>query len=1050
MPIGRNPHDRRILHNLSSVKIAVLLLLCLCCSPALFSQPEQTSLVQSSGERERLFRNGEYFRASHSDLNPDHSWRSSEQLLRSEAAIYAGLRHSAFKDLNALDANRINRHYKSAAALRLGWIALKEAQYGQARLYLNDAVAESAYGDVDADLQPVAGEALFWIGISHLMESGRGGYEQASRALQMSVQQYPTSSRGDDALYYLGQLAEARTEYSAALDLYADLLDRYPQSEYRVTSGVRRAQLLTTEYQYDEALLQLEETETLWAWHKSGHTETSQNHIDQVEFELVLLRGEISIGKKDLPSAERAYLTLLYTLDGAYHRDGMLGLAETYRAAGQTDSVIAIYERIIAERVDDRPGMTAEYFRAVLLSAANRSEEDHATAHGVLLMIAGDDDHLMNDQARLTLGDRAYRDGDYLEAARLSRNAVEHAQSSRIRSRAHLLLGASLMELNNYSEAASEFKLSRQAAANIPEIEMPERTGLMDLASRLEGISLFWGKNYAGAIEILEDYLRQHPDSAHIPAMAWLLGEAFYNAGRYGDAVRTMESVVEHFPSSSFADASLYTTGWAHFQKKNFIAAQGAFGRLVKAYPLSSYAAESQIRRGDCFYLHKEFLKAAGMYAQVAGLNPTPAEQEYAAYQEAIATWQAGDTVTARRDFSLFVANNGNSIWADDALFMTGLIDYRSSDYQGAIAVMRRLLDTYTDSRLHARAYYTIGDSYYRMREFDNALAAYSIVTERYPESTYMKDAETGIVYVQAAQQKQTDTEQMGVLRVAEVDGRPSYEMELRRAQIFVDANRIDDAEDEYNSFIERYPESRNLPAGFLGLAECALLRSDTIAAINTLSSLVETFTEGSIVPMAALRLTDLHLAEKDTVRAIETLSALRTNFPETAAVTTALLRETELLLATGNNDAARDLLHEGAMALDSVSGHHTRSGAQILTQLAGLEAAAGLIDSVRLRWGLLAEREDSVAAQALLNIGNSFLEEENSQEAINAYSNLLNRFSADTTILTSGQMGLAKGYERAGELEKATVLYQEIVARHKDDRYGKEASSRLGEMQKP
>ena len=51
-------------------------------------------------------------------------------------------------------------------------------------------------------------------------------------------------------------------------------------------------------------------------------------------------------------------------------------------------------------------------------------------------------------------------------------------------------------------------------------------------------------------------------------------------------------------------------------------------------------------------------------------------------------TWQAGDTVTARRDFSLFVANNGRSEWADDALFMTGLIDYRADDYTGAITVM--------------------------------------------------------------------------------------------------------------------------------------------------------------------------------------------------------------------------------------------------------------------------------------------------------------------------------------------------------------------------
>ena len=198
------------------------------------------------------------------------------------------------------------------------------------------------------------------------------------------------------------------------------------------------------------------------------------------------------------------------------------------------------------------------------------------------------------------------------------------------------------------------------------------------------------------------------------------------------------------------------------------------------------------------------------------------------------------------------------------------------------------------------------------MREFDNALAAYSIVTERYPESTYMKDAETGIVYVRAALQKEMDNSQMDVLQVAEINGRPSYEMELRRAQIFLDANRIDDAEEEYRSFIKAYPQSRNLPAGYMGLAECAILRNDTLCAIDTLSSLVVNFTEGSIVPIGALRLADLYLGGGDTVSAIETLAGLRADFPETAAVTMALIREADLLLLTGQNGAAKDLLYSG------------------------------------------------------------------------------------------------------------------------------------------
>lgn len=1046
MLTGRNPRGRFLCSRIAGM--AVLLLTPLLFSSVLFAQPNRASLTDTLRERERLFRGGEYFRAFSSDIEQPHSWSASERLIRSEAAIYAGLRHAAQRELETIVAERVNSEYDATAALRMGQIALRENNYGRARLYLNDAVVLNESGV--AVLPSVTGEALFWIGISHLMESGRGGYEQAAGALEESLHNYPTNLRADDALYFLGQLAEARTEYDLALARYLDLFDRYPQSEYRVPAGVRRTQLLIVLHQYDQALKQLEESETLWAWHKAEHTETTQRYCEQADFELILLRGAISIGRKDLPGAERAYLTLLYTLDGAYRRDGMLGLAETYRAAGQVDSALAIYGRIVEERVDDPPGMAAEYFRAALQLARSQSQEEEGlAARGVLLMIAGDEEHIMRDQARLTLGDHAYRNGDYPNAARLSRTAAEKASNLEVRSRAEALLGSSLMELREYREAAAAFAGAASGAADVPEIEMPERDRVIELCTRLRGVALLWGGEYGDAVDAFGAYLKGSPDSAHVPTIMWLMGEASYSAGDYSAAVRTMEDLVEKYPASDRVEPALYTAGWAQLQRHDFAAAQSAFGRLVKAYPLSPFAAQSQIRRGDCFYLRKEFSKAAEMYAQVPSMQPTQEESAYATYQKGMSTWQAGDSATARKDFSLFVVNNSRSEWADDALFMTGLLDYRSGNDEGAIMVMRRLLEVYPDSRLHPRAYYTIGDAYYRMQKFDEALAAYSIVTERYPESTYMKDAETGIVFARAAQQKIMDQQQLGVVQVAEVEGRPSYEIELRRAQIFLDANRIEDAEEEYHLFINRYPESKNLPAGFLGLAECVLLRRDTAAAIDTLSNLVTRFSEGNVVPMASLRLTDLYLAKADTAGAIATLAHLRTTLPESAAVMTALIRESELLVGTGQGEAAKELLRSGAAGLDSLSGHLTRSGARILGMLAGLELADGERDSARLRWGRLAGRDDSVAVQALFSIGESYVAEENSDSAIACYSKLLERFSTDETVRTRGEMGLARGYELAEEFEKAATLYEGILARHKDDQFGKEASRRLGEIRK-
>ncbi|MGE3802260.1 MAG: tetratricopeptide repeat protein [Candidatus Kapaibacterium sp.] len=1016
--------------------------------PLLVAQPNPVSTTPFPFTSERFIRNGEFFRAFQSDFEENHSWSSSERLMRSDAAIYADLRHAALQELAELREDRVNQNYAATASLRIGLITLKKEDYGRARLNFNDAVATGEETS-DISLGYIAGEALFWIGASHLMESGRGGYAQAISSFKASISSFPANPRADDALYFLGQLAEARDDFEDALLFYGDLLEQYPHSDYRVAAAIRRTQLLNMLHRFDEAMNELEVAETMWSWYKAEKSETSQRYHQKVDLELVLLRGEISIGRNDLPGAERAWLTLLYELDGGYRRAGMLGLAETYRVAGLTDSAVSLYSRIIEEKRDDSPGMQAEYFLAIaLIGSPNTSDQAKEEAQGVLQEIAEAEDHTMRDQALLTLGDLAYREGDFVQSVAFCREVIERSPSRRIKARAEALSGGANLQLHRFDASARAFAQAEEIAASISDRDMPEREYLMDLSGRMRGVALMWGERYDEAVAAFNVWLRDYSDTALIPTVLWLRGETEFAAERYGEAVRTMEGIVEDWLESDRVEPALYTIGWSQLRMNNLPKAESAFARLVKAYPLSEFAAQSQIRRGDCFYLQKNFGTAADIYGTVETMNPTPEEAQYAAYQKAMAVWQAGDTISARRNFSIFVANNGGSEWGDDALFMSGLLDYRAGDFEGAIKIMRTLLDTYADSRLHARAYYTIGDSYYRMRKFDEAVAAYSIVTERFPESTYMKDAETGIVYARAALEKVNDRSQLDAVQVNEIGGRPSYELELRRAQIFLDANRIEDAEKEYQSFIANNPESGNLPVAWLGLADCALLRSDTAAAIDTLATLVRTFNEGHVVPAAALRLVDLHLSESDTVSAIETLANLRAKFSESAAASTALIKEAELLLTTGRRQDAKTVLREGVASLDSISGHQTRSGGRILSLIAELEIADGEVDSARSRWQLLAERTDSLAANALLDLADSYTTTKETAQAIEAYQSLLKRISSDSGLRAQAELGLARAYEASGDINKALELYRAIIERHGDDPYSKEAERRLQEIE--
>lgn len=1048
MPVERYPQRHPRGEGRETILLYLATLLILLTGGTTLLQAQEDSFLSSPSPFDRYehFLNGEYFRAWSEPAGGERAWSSYERLIRSESAMYAGLGHAAVRELDLLINEGVNREIRSKAALRKGLVELQRGDHLRARLSLNNAVDRETD---DRTRRMIAGEALFWIGASHLMESGRQAYDRAEEIFRECADEHPTGLRADDALYYMGQIAEAEERYEEALALYRELLDEYPQSDYRIASSVRRIQLQNRLRRFDDAFGELDRLETLWAWYQQEENGVPQQFAGEVDLELVLLRGDISIGRGDLAGAERAWLTLLYTLDGGYRRVGALGLAETYRVAGMIDSALVLYDRLITAESDEI-ARQAEFFRALALATGEgRSREERQEGITALEQMFGDDLHPMRDNAALALGDIAYRRGEHDRAVAVASTVLVSGDEARLRARAALITGAALLRLDRPAESIPLLIDAQRAVGSLPSREMPEGEAVSNSALRLEGIARLQSGDHDGAIATFDRFRRTSRDSTRFPEVVRMQSDAERLAGRTEESLSRLEELVATWPNSPLVEDALYTIGWNRFRAGDLKRAEGAFARLVKAWPLSEKAAECQIRRADCYYLNRQFDQAATLYTEVSSFGPTPEEREYAGYQGGMAFWMAGDTAAARAAFDSFAVGNRQSSYADDALFMCGLIDFRGGDYEGAITVMRRLLEAPQQSRLQARAYYTIADAYYRLGRFDEALAAYSIVTERYPESSYRPDAETGIVYARAAREKRSDNARFGAVQVSDISGRPTWEMELRRAEIFLDAGRYEEAIVEYGNFIATNPESPNLPVALLGLAEVELARRDTLAAIDTLQRLVALFEEGPIVPMAALRLAELEVNRHDTLAAIETLSTIRERFPESGALAVAMIREAELHLGSGDEEPAVRILRYGASRLDTVTGFRTRSGGTILWELARLELGRGEIEQARSRWRTLGRRGDSLGAEAIMRLAGSLQNEGRIDEARAVWQEGLRLHDTEPRLRSHLELGLGRTLEFSGELEEAARLYRAVIARETDTPAAQEATNRLEEMQR-
>ncbi|MGB8958992.1 MAG: outer membrane protein assembly factor BamD [Candidatus Aminicenantales bacterium] len=190
-----------------------------------------------------------------------------------------------------------------------------------------------------------------------------------------------------------------------------------------------------------------------------------------------------------------------------------------------------------------------------------------------------------------------------------------------------------------------------------------------------------------------------------------------------------LRQVIDSFPKSFYAQRAKLLIADAYFHKgdeSSMILAAAEYREFIRSYPYSPSAAYAQYQIAMSFY--KKMLKP--------GRDPSKTIQALAEFKKVITDYPASDQAKEAQakihDCEERLAGHGTEI-------AIGYHDRRG--YPAAISRLTEIMNNYPSYSGMDKVYFYLGDSYFMMRQYDQALPFFTKVVSDYSGRKLAKTA---------------------------------------------------------------------------------------------------------------------------------------------------------------------------------------------------------------------------------------------------------------------------------------------------------------------
>lgn len=646
------------------------------------------------------------------------------------------------------------------------------------------------------------------------------------------------------------------------------------------------------------------------------------------------------------------------------------------------------------------------------------------------------------------LGESYYQQGKYKKAIEALRNAIPYLNKE-FTSKAVYLIAESYNYLRNFDEASTYYlryinlnkgtdkvrlahyglgwvyhkqKIYHWAAEEFAKAAQGNEE-LARKALYYKAVNEKLGSRYAEAMDTFREFGERFQEGLWVEEAYYEWAITAYEMGNYSEAIQVLLPLVRDEENLDWKGKVYTLLGEAYFANKEYSRSLQAFEAAEKATDIDPVVKrQARFQKAWVQYNNQAYKQAQPIFESLNKEFPNTKLGKEALFWSADAYYHMQDFGPASEQFGQFIRQYPDHKLVGPANYSLGWSNFKMGNYSEAIEPFETFMEEYEAPEVALYPYDTdtklrIGDSYYAISDYSNAIAYYNKAIGAEPGGDYAM-FQIGNSYYRSEQNYEAVTTFRKFLRIYPYS-RLREQAQYNIAYIYLNSENYSQAVEEFKTVINKYPNTSWAARSQYNIGDTYYNAGEYKKAIEAYRKVMEKYPESEYILEAVNGIQYAQLSSGKTDSSSAVLEEFLASHPHTSMADRLRFRQADNFMQSGNYSRAID---EFQQYIRITNNQQLLPDAHF--NLAVAYEQVNKIDEAVNQYQLIVEEypNSERAASALAALGQIALRRNNYQQSYNYYSRLSKQ---DPQYRLEAHIGMGNAQLAMNNIDQAEQQFQ-------------------------